>query len=106
MNIHSEYGLKEKAPLGELVEVCDVALSFIHDRTQLFKLLRAYSVCEERNDVFNSTLKRLQYLERVSHQIQLALRDAMSVKDCAGGIKHVRKNQGRTFIAGGAPAVR
>ena len=66
MNIDCEHGPKEKASLGELVEVCDVALSFIHERTQLFKLLRAYSVCEERNDVFNSTLERLQHLERVS----------------------------------------
>ena len=106
MNIHFEYGSEEKAPLGELIEVCDVALSFIHERTQLFKLLRAYSVCEERNDVFNSTLERLQDLERVSDQIQLALRDVMSVRDGAGGIKPVRKNQGRAFIPDGAPAVR
>ncbi len=80
MNIDLERGLKEKASLVELVEVCDVALSFIHERTQLFKLLRAYSVCEEFNDIFNSSLDRLQSLERVSDQIQLALRDVMSVK--------------------------
>jgi len=80
MNMHCEHGPKEKASLGELVEVCDVALSFIHERTQLFKLLRAYSVCEEFNDIFNSSLDRLQSLERVSDQIQLALRDVMSVK--------------------------
>ena len=105
MNIDFERGLKEKASLGELVEVCDVALSFIHERTQLFKLLRAYSVCEEPNDVFNSTLERLQHLEQVSDQIQFALRDAMSVRDCAGGMT-VRKNQGSAFIRDGAPAVR
>ena len=80
MNMHCEHGPKEKASLGELVEVCDVALSFIQERTQLFKLLRAYSVCEDPNDIFNSTLDRLQRLERVSDQIQLALRDVMSVK--------------------------
>ncbi len=39
MNIHFEYGRKEKAPLGELVEVCDVALALIHERAELFKLL-------------------------------------------------------------------
>jgi hypothetical protein len=106
MNIDFERGLKEKASLGELVEVCDVALSFIHERTQLFKLLRAYSVCEEFNDIFNSSLERLQDLDRVSDQIQLALRDVMSVKDGAGGIKPIRKNQGRAFIPDGEPAVR
>jgi hypothetical protein len=106
MNNHFEYGPKEKAPLGERVEVCDIALSLVHERTQLFKLLRAYSVCEELNEVFDSTLERLQDLERVSDQIQLALRDVMSVKDGAGAIKPVRKNQGRAFIPDGAPAVR
>ncbi len=106
MNVHFEYGPKEKALLRERVEVCDVALSFIHERTQLFKLLRAYSVCEDFNDIFNSSLERLQDLERVSDQIQLALRDVMSVKDGAGGIKAVRKNQGRAFIPDGEPAVR
>jgi hypothetical protein len=95
MNIHFEYGSKEKAPLGELIEACDAALALIHERTQLFKLLRAYSVCEEPNDVFNSTLERLQHLEQVSDQIQFALRDAMSVRDCAGGMKSVQKNQSR-----------
>jgi hypothetical protein len=103
MNMHCEHGPKEKASLGELVEVCDVALSFIQERTQLFKLLRAYSVCEDPNDIFNSTLERLQRLERVSDQIRLALRDVMSVKDGAGGIKPVLKNQGRAFIPDGAP---
>jgi hypothetical protein len=105
MNIHFEYGSKEKAALGELIEACDVALALIDERTQLFKLLRAYSVCEEPSDVFNSTLERLQHLEQVSDQIQSALRDAMSVRDCAGGMT-VRKNQGRAFIRDGAPAVR
>ena len=105
MNIDFERGLKGKASLGELVEACDIALFFIHERTQLFKLLRAYSVCEEFNDIFNSSLERLQDLERVSDQIQLALRDVMSVKDGAGG-KPVRKNQGRAFVSDGAPAVR
>jgi hypothetical protein len=105
MNIDFERGLKGKASLGELVEACDIALFFIHERTQLFKLLRAYSVCEEFNDIFNSSLERLQGLERVSDQIQLALRDVMSVKDGAGG-KPVRKNQGRAFVSDGAPAVR
>ena len=105
MNIDFEYDPKEKAPLGELIEVCDVALALIHERTQLFKLIRAYSVCEECKDVFNSTLERLQHLEQVSDQIQFALRDAMSVRDCAGGMT-VRKNQGRAFIRDGAPAVR
>ncbi len=46
MNIHFEYGRKEKAPLGELVEVCDVALALIHERAELFKLLRANAVSE------------------------------------------------------------
>jgi hypothetical protein len=106
MNIHFEYGSKEKAPLGELIEACEVALALIHERTQLFKLLRAYSICEEPNDVFNSTLERLQHLEQVSDQIQFALRDAMSARDCAGGMKSVQKNQGRAFIRDGAPAAR
>ena len=106
MNIHFEYGRKEKAPLRELVEVCDVALALIHERAELFKLLRANAVSEERDNVFNSTLERLQHLERVSDQIQLALHGAMSVRDCAGGIKPVRKSQGRAFIPDGAPAVR
>src|SRR5260370_25747328 len=106
MNIHVEYGRKEKAPLGELVEVCDVALALIHERAELFKLLRANAVSEERDNVFNSTLERLQHLERVSDQIQLALHDAMSVNDCAGGIKPARINPGRAFIPRRAPADR
>src|SRR3984893_4361278 len=105
MNIHFEYGSKEKAPLGDLIEACDVALALIDERTQLFKLLRAYSVCEEPNYFFKSPLQRLQLLEQVSDQIQFALRDAMSVRDRAGGMT-VRKNQGRAFIRAGAPAVR
>ena len=89
MNIHFEYGRKEKAPLGELVEVCDVALALIHERGELLKLLRADAVSEERDDVFNATLKRLKDLKRVSHQVQLAFRNSMGVEDGRGRVEAV-----------------
>jgi hypothetical protein len=38
---------KEKAPLGERVELCYVARSFIHERRRLLELLRANAVSEE-----------------------------------------------------------
>jgi hypothetical protein len=67
---------EREASLGKQIEVCDVALALIRERTQLFNLLRTYSVCEEVNDPFNSSLERLQHLEQISDQIQFALRDA------------------------------
>ena len=67
---------EREASLGKQIEVCDVALALIRERTQLFNTLRAYSVCEEVNNPFNSSLERLQHLEQVSDQVQFALRDA------------------------------
>ena len=67
---------EREASLGKQIEVCDVALALIRERTQLFNTLRAYSVCEEVNNPFNSSLERLQRLEQVSDQVQFALRDA------------------------------
>jgi hypothetical protein len=75
MNMHFEYSPKEKAPLGQLVEMCDVALALIHERGQLLKLLRANPAGKDRNNIFTGTLKRLKNLERVSHQVQLAFRN-------------------------------
>ena len=86
MNIHFEYGPKEKAPLGELVELCDVALALIHERGQLLKLLRENPVSEECDHIFNATLKRLKNLERASHQVQLAFHNPVAVEDGRGGV--------------------
>jgi hypothetical protein len=66
---------KKKAPLRELMELCDVALSLIDERGKLLKLLRTNTVRKERAEVFNSRPKRLKNLERISHQVQLAFRN-------------------------------
>ena len=90
MNIHFEYGPKEeKAPLGELVELCDVALALIHERGHLLKLLRANAVSKECDHIFNATLKRLKNLESVSLQVQLALHNPVGVEDGRGGIEAI-----------------
>ena|ERR1700687_840673 len=106
MNMHFEYGNKEKAPLEELVELCDVALALIHERGQLLKLLRENSVSEECDHIFNATLKRLKNLERVSHEVQLAFRDAMGVEDSRGRIEAVGKEKRRALVLHGTSAVR
>jgi hypothetical protein len=77
MAIHSALLSKEKAPLGELIDVYNVALSLIQERGQIFKLLRADAASEERNDVFDAAVKRLKDLEGISDQVHLAFRDAM-----------------------------
>jgi hypothetical protein len=84
---------EREASLGKLIEVCDVALALIRERTQLFNLLRAYSVCEEVHNPFNSSLERLQHLEQVSDQIQFALRDAR-VKSPAPNARAVAETTG------------
>ena len=86
MNVHFE---KEKAPLRELVEVCDVALALIHERGHLLKLLRANAVSKECDHIFNATLKRLKNLESVSLQVQLALHNPVGVEDGRGGIEAI-----------------
>ena len=114
MNIHFENLSNEearlgeliKAPVGESIDVCDVALAFIHERTQLLKLLRAHSACEEPNDVFNSIRERLERLEQVSEHIQFALHDVMFAGDRLGEMKSARKNQGRAYSREAAPAAR
>lgn len=90
MNVHFE---KEKAPLREPIELCDVALALIHERRQLLKLLRADAVGKEGHDLFSATFKRLKSLERVSHQIQLAFRNPVGVEDDRGGVEAVRKEK-------------
>jgi hypothetical protein len=99
MNIHFEYGPKEKARLGELVEMCDVALALIHERTQLLKLLRTYSVCEERNNIFNAALKRLKNLERVSDQVRLAFCNPVGVEDGISRFMRSGRNSGLKLIS-------
>jgi hypothetical protein len=84
MAIQSVLLSKETASLGELLDVCNVALALIHERGQLFKLLKETPVGEERNDTVNTALKSLQHLERVSNQIEFALCDVMGIKDGAG----------------------
>jgi hypothetical protein len=103
MNVHFE---KEKAPLRELIELCDVALALIHERRQLLKLLRADAVGKEGHDIFNATFKRLKNLERVSHQIQLAFRNPVGVEDDRGGVEAVRKEKRRALVLHGPSAVR
>jgi len=106
MNIHFEYGPKEKAPLGELVELCDVALALIHERGQLLKLLRENPVSEECDHIFNATLKRLKNLERVSHQVQLAFHNPVGVEDGRGGVEAVREEKHRALVLPGPSAIR
>ena len=61
MNIDFERGLKEKASLGELVEVCDVALSFIHERTQntVGEVLSGKTIGSVFDCIINKLLERL-----------------------------------------------
>src|SRR6266478_5506869 len=79
---------KKPAEAG-LIELCDVALALIYERGELLKLLRADAVSEERDDVFNATLKRLKDLGRISHQVQLAFRNSTGVEDGRGRIETV-----------------
>ena len=103
--MHTHFVAKEKAPLRELMELCDVALSLVHERGQLLKLLRTNSISEERNNIFNAALKRLQYLERVSHEVQLAFRDAMGVEDSGCGVEAVREKKYGALFLDRPPAV-
>lgn len=96
---------KEKAPLRELIELCDVALSIVHERGKLLKLLRANTVGKERDDVFNSRLKRLKDLERVSHKVQLAFSNSMDVEDCGGRVETIRKEKLGPLVLHGTSAV-
>jgi hypothetical protein len=101
MAIQSTLLLKDTASLGELLNVCNVALALIHERGQLFKLLRETPIGEERNDTVNTALKKLQHLERVSSQIEFALCDVMGIKDGAGKIGTMAKNSaGLSFSTG------
>jgi hypothetical protein len=77
MTIHAVLLSKEEAPLGELIDVCNVALALIQERGQIVKSLRADAASEERNDVFDAAVKRLKELEGISIQVHLAIRDAM-----------------------------
>jgi hypothetical protein len=101
MAIQSVLLSKETASLGELLDVCNVALALIHERGQLFKLLKETPVGEERNDTVNTALKRLQHLERVSNQIEFVLCDVMGIKDGAGRIGTTAKSRaGLSFSTG------
>lgn len=104
MNKLFEYAPKERAPLGELVKMCDVALALVQERRELFKFLRMNAVSAERSEIFHAALKRLQDLEQISDQLQLAFRDAVS-GDSADGIEHVWEKQGWTLFPDGSPAV-
>ena len=97
---------KKKPAEAGLVELYDVALALVHKRGQLFKLLRANAVCEEGNDVFDATLKRLQYLERVSNEVQLALRDLVGIEDGTGGVEAIGKEKLWALLLHGTSAVR
>jgi hypothetical protein len=90
---------KKPAEAG-LIELCDVALTLIHERRELLKLLRADAVSEERDDVFNATLKRLKDLEQISHQVQLAFRNPMGVEDGRGRVEAAGEQKRRAFVSG------
>jgi hypothetical protein len=89
-----------------LIELCDVALTLIHERQELLKLLRADAVSEERDDVFNATLKRLKDLGRISHQLQLAFRNSMGIEDGRGRVEAVGEQKRRAFVLHGPSTVR
>jgi len=97
---------RKKPSEAGLIGLCDVALALIHERVELLKLLRADAVSEERDDAFNATLKRLKDLERVSHQVQLALRNPMGVADSTGGIEAVWEQKRRAFVLHSPSTVR
>jgi uncharacterized protein with von Willebrand factor type A (vWA) domain len=105
MGVHMHIHSKEKAPRRELVELCDVALSLVDERGKLLKLLRTNTVRKERADVFNSRLKRLKDLERISHQVQLAFRTPVRIEDGRGGIEAIREEELRALVLHGASAV-
>jgi hypothetical protein len=62
------------------------------------KLLRANPIGEEPNNIFNAALKRLQYRERIWHEVQLALGNPVSVKDGGGWVKAVREKKLRALF--------
>jgi hypothetical protein len=99
MAIQSALLSKETVSLGELLCVCNVALALIHERGQLFKLLKENPVGEEPNDTIDTALKRLQDLQRVSNQIEFALCDVMGIKDGAGRIGTMAKSSAGSLSA-------
>jgi hypothetical protein len=105
MSVHFEYRPNEKAPLGERVALCDVALALIHQRRQLLKLLRENPGSEKSNNIVNATLKRLKDLEQVSRQIQLAFRDPVGNKDGGGAVEGVGEDESGTLVLHSAPAI-
>jgi hypothetical protein len=84
---------KEKGPREAgrsiSIELCDVAFALIHERVELLKLLRENAVCKKGDHALDAALERLKHLERVSHQVQLAVRNSMGVKGRAGGVEPV-----------------
>jgi hypothetical protein len=105
VHMHIYFVAKEKAPLRELIEMCDVALSLVHERGKLLKLLRTNTARDERDDIFNSRLERLKDLERISHQVQLAFRNRVSIEYGRGGIEAVREKKLRAPLLHGPTAV-
>jgi hypothetical protein len=97
--MYTHFVAKEEAPLRELIELCGVALSLIHERRQLLKLLRANPAGEERDTTFNTALKRLQYLEGISHEVQLGFRSLASVKCSEGRVEAVRERKLRALFS-------
>lgn len=97
---------KNKPAEAGLLEVYDIALSLVHERGLLLKLLRANAVRKKRDNVFNATFKRLKRLEGISHQVQLALRHLGGVEDGAGRVEAVGKQELRALVFYGPPAVR
>ena len=85
MDMHFEYGRKEKAHLRDRIQLCDAALALIDEQRQLLKLLRANPVSEYGNKAFNAPLKRLMDLERVSHDVGLAFRGRVAIEHGRGG---------------------
>ena len=85
MDMHFEYGRKEKAHLRDRIQLCDAALALIDEQRQLLKLLRANPVSEYGNRAFNAPLKRLMDLERVSHDVGLAFRRRVAIEHGRGG---------------------
>ena len=61
--------------------------------------MRADAVSEERDHILNATVERLQHLERISHQVQLAFRNPMSIEDSAGGIEAIRERPQYVFVS-------
>ena len=96
---------KKKPAEAASIELYTVALALVHERGELLKLLRDNAVLKESDAIFNAALKRLQDLEEVSHEVQLALCNVVSVKNVGGEIKTIGKEKLGAVVLHRPPAV-